>query len=134
MRAAIRAGAGYFAGVFALGFALGTARILVLAPRLGELVAVVLELPLMLGFSWWWCGWLVRRLAVPRRVGAGAAMGGLGFLLLIAAELALGAATGGSPAAQVAKWGTAAGALGLGGQMLFGLMPLLRISMGAKSR
>lgn len=46
------AGLAYFTLVFAAGFALGTARVLVLLPGVGETTAVLLELPLILTVSW----------------------------------------------------------------------------------
>ncbi|WP_194745106.1 hypothetical protein [Thermaurantiacus tibetensis] len=133
MTAAVRAGLFYFAGVFALAFLLGVVRILWLVPRLGETVAVLVELPVMLWAAWLWAGLLLRRLAVPRRAAPALVMGGTGFTLLIAAEFALGAATGTSPALQVAKWDTVSGALGLGAQILHAFFPLLRISLGRKT-
>ena len=49
---AVRAGLAYFAVVFAIGFALGTLRILMLIPQFGELASVLAALPLMLFTSW----------------------------------------------------------------------------------
>ncbi len=53
---AVLAGVLYFGLVFALGFILGTLRVLVLEPRLGSTGAVLLELPVMLAASWLLCG------------------------------------------------------------------------------
>ncbi len=133
MTAAMRAGLIYFAGVFALGFLLGVVRILWLVPRLGETVAVLFELPVMLAAAWLWAGLLLQRLSVPRRAAPALVMGGVGFALLMAAEFALGAATGTSPALQVAKWGTVSGGMGLGAQILHAFFPLLRISLARKT-
>jgi hypothetical protein len=41
----------YFTGVFAVGFLLGTIRKLWLAPAIGDLAAVGVELPVMIGAS-----------------------------------------------------------------------------------
>ena len=41
----------YVAAVFAAAFVLGTLRVLLVAPRLGELAAVALELPVVLCLS-----------------------------------------------------------------------------------
>jgi hypothetical protein len=131
MSAALRAGIVYFAVVFAAGFALGTLRVTVLVPRLGELGAVALELPLMLAVSWLACGWLLRSFAVPRRTAARAAMGALGLALLLAAELVLGSvAFGRTLPGQLAAWQTLPGALGLAAQLAFGLFPLMRRRAG----
>jgi hypothetical protein len=66
MTPAAQAGSTYFGLVLALGFALGTLRVLALAPYLGPTGAVLVELPIMLAASWVLCGWLIARFAVPR--------------------------------------------------------------------
>ena len=122
--AALRAGVLYFLAVFALGFALGALRVLFIAPRVGELVAVCLELPVMLAFSWWICGRLARGLD-----GAGAriAMGALAFALLMAAEAALAIQGFGlTLAGWLAGLLTLPGKVGLAGQLAFALMPWLQ--------
>jgi hypothetical protein len=124
MAAAIRAGVLYFVVVFAAGFVLGTLRVLALAPALGDLAAVALELPFMLPIAWLTCRWLLHRLAVPATIPARAAMGALAFTLLISAELALAVALGRSPSAALAALATTPGLLGLTGQIAFALMPL----------
>ena len=89
MAAAIRAGLLYFLGTFAIGFALGTVRTLLLVPRVGALAAVAMEVPLMLLASWWVCGVVLRRFPVPPARLLRLTMGGSAFLLLMLAELAL---------------------------------------------
>jgi hypothetical protein len=101
------------------------------APRLGETVAVLLELPVMLGVSWV----LARAIARRCRLGGAAAprllMGGLAFLLLIAAEFALGVLLTDTPPARiVAGWGTTSGAAGLAAQIAFALFPFLERRLG----
>jgi hypothetical protein len=124
-RPVIRSALAYFAAIFALGFVLGTMRTLWLAPRLGETGAVLAELPVMLAASWWCARRIVARAALPGR-GAALALGGLAFALLLAAELALALLLfGETAAAWLASLARLPGALGLAGQMLFGLMPAL---------
>jgi hypothetical protein len=58
-------------------------------------------------------------------------MGALAFLLLMASELVLTAAMpGNSPQQWLARMATPAGAIGLGGQIVFGLMPWLLVRGG----
>jgi hypothetical protein len=86
---ATTAGIAYWGVMFGVGFFLGTARVLAVAPRLGEGLAVGLELPVMLAVCWFAARWLVRRwrLIVPEAALAGA----VGFVLLMLAEAATAA-------------------------------------------
>jgi len=128
MTRALRAGAFYFAIVFAVGCVLGTLRVLVLIPRWGEVAAVLAELPVMLAVSWGVCRSLVERFGVASAVGPRLVMGGLAFAMLIAAEFGLGTfAFGRALADQLAALQSAAGALGLAGQFVFGLVPLAQL-------
>jgi hypothetical protein len=52
---ATKAGALYAIIIFVVGFILGTIRVLLLAPRLGETTAVIIEAPIMLAASWFVC-------------------------------------------------------------------------------
>ena len=61
---ATEAGALYAIIVFVIGFNLGTMRLLLLVPRLGETTAVIFEAPIMLAASWFVCRWCVDRLDV----------------------------------------------------------------------
>ncbi|WP_421787042.1 hypothetical protein [Hyphobacterium sp.] len=121
---AIRLGAVYATAVFLAGFVLGTVRLLVIAPRTGDLAAVLLELPIILGISWLVFGGLARRQA-PLPV-AGRGLAGLAaFLTLIVLELILAAfIVPGGPAAMMAGWFTLTGGIGLAGQIAFALIPV----------
>ncbi|RPH44516.1 MAG: hypothetical protein EHM87_10165 [Burkholderiales bacterium] len=128
MRAAALAGSLYFAVVFALAFAFGALRVSMLVPRLGELGAVALEVPVLIAASWSASAWLTRSFRVPRTSVARLAMGGVALLLLAVAELSLGILLfGRGPAAQLAALGTPAGLLGLAGQLAFGLVPFIQL-------
>lgn len=129
MHAALRAAAAYAAVVFAAGFVLGTLRVLVVAPRLGELGAVALEVPAMLAVSWLACAQIEPRFGVPRRVGARLAMGVAGFVLLQAAEVLLGVvAFDRGPAEQLDSLAQAPGAVGLIAQLGFAAIPVVRLA------
>lgn len=126
MARAIAAGIFYFLIVFGVGFLLGTVRILVLAPRVGETAAVLIELPAMLAISWVACGVLLRKLRVPAAPAARLVMGAVALTLLIAAEAMLAAAFGETPAQFLHSLQSAPGALGLAGQVAFAVFPLAR--------
>ena len=119
LRAALR----YLAVIFTLAFAFGAFRVNWLAPRIGALSAVLIELPIILTASW-----LTARRIMPRcgvRTGSTAlAMGALAFALLIALECALAVLAFGQSAAEwAASLATPPGLLGLIGQLGFALMP-----------
>jgi len=91
---ATTAGALYAITVFLIGFILGTIRILLLAPHLGETTAVLVEAPMMLVASWFVCRWWVDRLDVTRTVLARSLTGLVAFLVLMSAEIGLGGVLG----------------------------------------
>lgn len=124
--AAARAGLVYFAGVFCVGFVLGVPRTVLLEPAIGRLPSVALELPVILLFSWWIVGaCLARRRRGWSRRGR-ALVGGVAFVCLLAAEALLAAvAMQGGAAAWMANFKTPAGWLGLAGQVVFALFPLV---------
>jgi len=123
----IKAALAYFVTVFGLGFALGTLRVLVIMPRIGETAAVLLELPVMLAASWVAAGWCVRHFAVPVGLPARLAMGVLAFALVMVAELALAVLLfGQSPAEHAEAYRHFAGLAGLAAQFAYALFPALR--------
>jgi len=52
MRNIIHAALIYFAAVFSLAFVLGALRVTLIAPKVGAMAAVALELPVVLTASW----------------------------------------------------------------------------------
>ncbi|MEQ1523371.1 MAG: hypothetical protein ABL936_19070 [Aestuariivirga sp.] len=125
MPSAIRAGALYFAIVFAAGFVLGALRVTFIIPFIGELLAVALELPIILFISRIVCRRLVAQFSVPAMVSHRAAMGALAFGLLMLAELGLSILVfDRSGDAYLSHLLTAPGLLGLAGQIVFAAMPL----------
>jgi hypothetical protein len=118
------AAAAYFGIVFAIGFALGTLRVTVLAPALGQLAAVACELPLMLAASWWAAGRVLKRWPLPARAAPRLAMGALALALLLSAELGLDITLGGRSAVEhYARYRELPEQLGLAAQLLFALPP-----------
>jgi hypothetical protein len=117
----------YFAAIFALGFVLGTLRVLVTAPAIGEAWATVLELPVMLAASWSVCAWVIQRFAVSPRPGPRLGMGLLALLLLLTAETALGVVGFGRDIEQqFSEYLKLGPALGLVAQMAFASFPLVQ--------
>lgn len=126
----VRAGAVYFLAVFLAGFVLGTMRVLVLVPYMGEIAAVSLEIPLMLFISWVAAGRIISWLGVPALVMARLVMGGFAFALLMLAEFGLSLwLFDRSLAAHLAHYSTLAGAVGLTAQVVFALIPVLRLNL-----
>ena len=123
LRPVLTAALAYWAVVFAFAFVLGIGRTLWLAPRIGALAAVACEVPLTLAASWFAARTLTRRFRIARG-GEALGMGAAAFAILMLAEVALARVLAGqSPGQWAASLLTPAGALGLGGQVLFGLMP-----------
>ncbi len=130
-------GIAYFALAFGLGFLLGTARTLFVedAPGARRLLGVLIELPIMLGASWFLCRIVVRRFAVAPTAAARAVMGGVALALLLLAELAVGALLfGRTPGEHFALYGETSYALGLAAQIAFALMPLVQLRMPEQAR
>ncbi len=122
---ALVAGAYYFQIVFAIGFGLGTLRALVVAPRVGEASAVLLELPIILAASWYVAGVLVARFRIGKDQRL--VMGFFAFALLMLAEAVLSVVLFGRTISDhLAHYRTFAGAAGLAGQVLFALVPAMR--------
>ena len=117
-------GAFYFAIIFAVAFAAGTLRTLIVAPAIGATAAVLLEVPIIIVVSWG----VARTLLRHRPLGAGrrAQMGLAAFSLLMLAECTLANAMfDQSPGVWATTLLTPLGLLGFAGQVIFGLMPLL---------
>jgi hypothetical protein len=120
-------GIAYFGLVFAVGFALGTLRVLLVAPAIGAVGAALVETPFILAASWLVCGWLLSRARPRFGLRFRAWMGMVAFVLVIGAETALGIyGFGRSWAEQFRAFIAPVGLIGLGGQILFALMPLVR--------
>ena len=123
MSAACFIGLQYFTTVFTFAFAMGAARVLIVAPRLGPTAAVLMEVPILVAASWIVARRLVRNrsLTLSQR----AAMGATAFTLTLLSEAALAALMRGE---SVADWAAAIatplGLVGLAGQIVFAAMPI----------
>jgi hypothetical protein len=115
----------YFLGVFAVAFCLGIVRTLIVAPRVGEAAAVLLEAPIILVVSWWMSRWCIRRFNVGDGTADRVLMGAIAFIVLMLAEFALSVLLfHRSPADYAAAFLTIPGALGLMAQICFALIPM----------
>jgi hypothetical protein len=128
MRKSVLAGLTYFGCVFAVGFALGVVRTVLIVPLLGETVAVAMELPIILAVAWIVSRWLTRRLEVPARLLPRAEMGVTAFILLMAGELSISSLLAGRGLIEhLQLYREASHMLGLAGQIVFPLFPILQI-------
>ena len=117
----------YFAIVFASGFVLGTVRVLLIAPRLGQTAAVLLEAPFILTVSWAVCRRCIDRFGVKDEFSSKMAMGCVAFALLQCADLGVSVFLfNETPGAFFQAFSSTPGAIGLLAQVAFGLFPSLQ--------
>ena len=122
----LAAGAGYFGAVFALGFVLGTLRVLVLAPLVGETTAELAELPLMLVAIVFIARWIVHRFRLPPGIRGRLPPGLVALALLLVAELLVVIVVRRDSIGEyIAGRDPLAGSLYAASLMLFALMPWL---------
>ena len=115
----------YFVLVFAAGCVLGPVRVLILAPRVGEVWAVLIEGPFMLAASFVTARLVLARFARGSSGFQRLSIGVAAFAMLILAEVVLAALAGTRPTDFASSWAKPAGAIGLALQGIFALFPLL---------
>ncbi len=126
---ALKAGIAYFALVFSLGFLLGAFRVAVVSPMIGELPAVIVELPVIVAASWFASRFLTDRCGVARRLAPRLVMGGSAFALLMMGEAGVSMlAFGRSIAQHLASLATVPSIVGLIGQMVFAILPAMQLA------
>ena len=130
----VKAGFFYFLIVFAVGFALGTVRVLFVVPRIGEGTAELLEQPVMIIASFVTARFVVRRFTIDN--GSHALAAGLfALLLLIFFELTLVLGLRGLSLSEYIESREAVPFVAyLASVLLFGLMPFLVMAIGKRSR
>lgn len=122
------AGALYFVLVFAIAFLLGTIRFLVIVPRVGDFVGVLIELAILLPLAWVICARVMIRSRVPHRPAPRLIVSASAFLLLLSTEFVLSFwLFGTSVDAYFGSFGTPHGAFGLAGQVAFALFPVVQL-------
>lgn len=124
----------YFLIVFAAGFVFGTIRTLTTADTPdARLLAVAIELPAIIAVSWFACRHAVRAFSVQQDIVARLAMGAVAFGFLMLAELTLDVALAGrSVQEHFALYVQPAHMLGLAGQVVFALFPLIQSRTGVR--
>jgi len=114
----------YFTLIFTLAFATGVVRTLFIAPLLGPLAAISLEVPVLLAASWFVARRLLRgrSFSLARR----ASIGALAFALTMISEAVLAHFMRGQ---GISEWAAAVatplGLVGLAAQLGFAGMPVL---------
>lgn len=127
MKRAVLAGLTYFGVVFAAGFVLGTLRVFVLAPKLGESTAVLVELPIILAVSWLACRWLIARFRVPTMLSDRLVMGGLALAVLLSAEIGVSMLGFGRTLSEhLQQYQQLPPLIGLAGQIVFAMFPVIQ--------
>ncbi len=120
----------YLAAIFTLAFVFGVFRVSWLVPRVGAVMAVLIEVPLILAVSWSAARAITPRFGIET-TRAAMAMGGLACALLLALECALAVLAFGQSAAE---WTTGLvtlpGLIGLLGQLGFALIPWAVVRRG----
>jgi hypothetical protein len=79
----------YFFILFLLGFLLGPIRVLKLQPRVGKLLAVIIEAPFLIFTMPWAASWSIQVFKVPSDISSRLIMGGLAWFFLILAEITI---------------------------------------------
>jgi len=122
----VKAGVSYAVTVFAIGFLLGTARVLLLAPRVGSTIAVMVETPIILTASWYVSSMWMKRLVVAPEVRTRILVGAVALVTLMTLEVALSISLFHRSIGEYsAGLRTLAGAIGLAAQVCFATFPLL---------
>ena len=129
------AGSLYFLVVFAAGFALGVPRTLLIAPAIGELAAVLMEVPVMLWIAWVACGWTLSRIEVLPEPAQRVMVGASALVLLLSAEAALSVYLSGRTLLEhFLSYTRPSQLIGLAGQLAYAGFPLVRRINAAGSR
>ncbi len=128
MSSSVKAGAIYFLIVFCAGFLLGTLRVLFIVPKIGELFAVLFELPVILTIAWQASKKLIKNFVIPTTHTARLTMGMAAFLLLMLAEFGLSVFIFDRTIAQhLASYKNLPALIGFVGQVIFFFIPAIQL-------
>lgn len=127
--ACFQAGVVYALSAFSIGFLLGAIRVTLVAPRVGETLAVLLEAPLMLAVSWKLSRWSAGRFRVLSYFNDALLMGVIGFATLMSAEIVTAVLLfGRTVQSYFGGFASVAGMIGLLAQFCFALFPVVQAS------
>ncbi len=122
----IKAGIAYFGLVFGAGFILGAIRVPFLVPHLGERIAELVEMPVMLIVILVSARFVTQRFALPNAVSVRLGTGLLALGLLLTAEVLLAVALQDQSLVQyIASRDPVSGSVYLAMLMLFAVMPFI---------
>lgn len=121
---AVKAGAVYFAVIFAAGAVLGPIRELWLIPRLGRSAGILVEAPLMIAAMVVTARWVIRRFSLATAK-ARLATGLVALAFLVPVEMLGAALRGLSPGDYLASFNSVFGGVSLLLFLLFAAMPML---------
>ena len=126
-----RCAAAYFALVFAAGFALGSVRVPLLVPRLGERWAELAEMPLMFVAIFLAAGHVVRRYGGRVAAREWPVVGIMALAFMVVAELLLAVMLAGRGVGEyIAGRDPVSGSVYVGMLLVFAAMPWLRRGLG----
>jgi hypothetical protein len=129
--ACVQAGVVYALSAFSIGFLLGAIRVTLVAPRVGETLAVLLEAPLMLAVSWKLSRWSAGRFGVLSHFNDALLMGVISFATLMSAEIVTAVLFfGRSVQSYFDGFASAAGMIGLLAQVCFAAFPVVQAGCG----
>ncbi|NNE52872.1 MAG: hypothetical protein HKN30_10760 [Sulfitobacter sp.] len=116
----------YALTVFAVGFVLGTIRVLIVVPWIGETAALFAEIPIMIAVSFLVAKWVLSRWPVTPELKPRLAMGLVAFIVLMMCEAAISLTFfGNSFTDHLAHYLKPQAWPGLAGQLLFAAIPAL---------
>ena len=128
----VLAGVGYGVSMFGAGFVLGTIRVLLLEPSIGELAAVLVELPLMTPICWQLSGLFAKKLDKVRT--SGLVVGPVALSTLLLLEVALALLFGKTLQEVLQDHDSTKGRIGLVGQVVASFFPVWRLRRKQKVR
>lgn len=128
---AIAGGALYAGGVFSFAFITGAIRTILVAQEFGitPVIAVVIELPLILSIAWLLCEMAIDHSKAPAHVGTRLVMGVVALAMIMGAEMLVSLIVAGhNPSVFVASYHRPEALLGLAGQIVAALFPLIQLN------